>query len=92
MGTTTTPAQGSFTAEERAAVKERAKEVQAATRRGSTAQKAAEAERRLKQRGTQAEYGAPSARAAQPPKRARRVRLVIGSADGVENLFPRQQK
>jgi len=58
----------------------------------SLARKAAEAERRLKQRGTQAEYGAPSAREGQPPGRARRVRLVIGSADGVENLFPRQQK
>jgi hypothetical protein len=58
----------------------------------SLAQKAADAERRLKQRGTQAEYGAPSARAEQAPRRARRARVVIGSADGVEHLFPRQQK
>lgn len=58
----------------------------------SLAQKAAEAERRIRQRNTQAEYGAPSAQEAQAPKRARRTRVVIGSADGVENLFPRQPK
>jgi uncharacterized protein YdhG (YjbR/CyaY superfamily) len=45
MRTTTESARGSFTAEERAALHERAEEVKAATRRGSTAQKAAEAER-----------------------------------------------
>ena len=57
------------------------------------AQQADEAARRLKQRGTQAEYGAPSAQGPQQqPARARRTRVVIGSADGVEQLFPRQQK
>ncbi|HEX8146637.1 MAG TPA: hypothetical protein VF591_05625 [Pyrinomonadaceae bacterium] len=56
------------------------------------AQKAAEAERRLKQRGAQAEYGAPSAHETQTPRRTRRTRVVIGSADGVEHLFPRQPK
>lgn len=55
-------------------------------------QKAADAERRLKQRGTQAEYGAPSSQETQTTARPRRTRVVIGSADGVENLFPRQQK
>src|SRR5215207_9615525 len=58
----------------------------------SLTQRAAEAERRRRQRGTQAEYDAPSAREKQPPARARRPRVVIGSADGVENLFPRQPK
>jgi hypothetical protein len=58
----------------------------------SLTQKAAEAERRLKQRGTQAEYGAPPGRATPPAERKRRTRVVIGSADGVEHLFPRQQK
>lgn len=58
----------------------------------SLTQKADDAARRLRQRNTQAEYGAPSAQEAQQPKRARRTRVVIGSADGVENLFPRQQK
>ena len=56
------------------------------------AQRAAEAERRLKRGNTQAEYGAPSAQEPRTPGRARRTRVVIGSADGVENLFPRQQK
>jgi hypothetical protein len=55
----------------------------------SLKQNADEAARRMRQRGAQAEYGAPSA---QPPKRARRTRVVIGSADGVEHLFPGQQK
>lgn len=52
-------------------------------------QKADEAARRVRQRNAQAEYGAPSA---PTPKRARRTRVVIGSADGVEHLFPRRQK
>jgi hypothetical protein len=64
----------------------------AAENEKTLAQKAADAERRLKQRNTQAEYGAPSAQGAQPSRRARRTRVVIGSADGVEQLFPRQQK
>ncbi|MBV9927966.1 MAG: hypothetical protein JOZ96_23300 [Acidobacteria bacterium] len=56
-------------------------------------QRAEEAARRVRQRGTQAEYGAPSApQDSQTPRRASRTRVVIGSADGVENLFPRQQK
>lgn len=45
MSTTTKSARGSFTAEERAALRERAEEVKVATRRGSAVQKAAEAER-----------------------------------------------
>ncbi|MET0650058.1 MAG: hypothetical protein ABW208_25910 [Pyrinomonadaceae bacterium] len=56
------------------------------------AQKAADAERRVKQSRTSAGYGAPPAAEAPTPKRARRTRVVIGSADGVEYLFPRQQK
>jgi hypothetical protein len=55
-------------------------------------QKAADAERRLKGRNPQAEYGAPSAQETQAPRRTRRTRVVIGSADGVEHLFPGQQK
>src|SRR5215212_1976252 len=48
----------------------------------SLTQKAAEAERRRRQRGTQAEYGAPSAQETPPPpKSARRTRVIIGSAD-----------
>jgi hypothetical protein len=58
----------------------------------SLTQKAEEAARRMKGRNAQAEYGAPSAPGARPPGRARRTRVVIGSADGVEHLFPRQQK
>lgn len=56
------------------------------------AQQADAAARRMKGRNTQTEYGAPSAQAPETPTRARRTRVVIGSADGVENLFPRQQK
>ncbi len=49
--------------------------------------------RRMKQRGTQAEYDAAApARPSTTPAKSRRVRVVIGSADGVENLFPGQQK
>ena len=58
----------------------------------SLTQKASEAERRLRQRNAQAEYGAPPGRAPQTPERKRRTRVFIGSADGVEHLFPRQQK
>ncbi|HEX8500403.1 MAG TPA: hypothetical protein VF659_07435 [Pyrinomonadaceae bacterium] len=50
-----------------------------------------EAVRRMKRARTQADYGA--ADAARPAAaKPRRVRVVIGSADGVENLFPGQQK
>jgi hypothetical protein len=60
-------------------------------------EKTDDAVRQMKQRQAtgQAEFGAqPGARepATQAPARARRVRVVIGSADGVEQLFPRQQK
>ena len=58
----------------------------------STAQKAAAAALRLRKRDKQTEYGASSAQGSQTPGRARRTRVVIGSADGVEHLFPRQQK
>ncbi|HEX7317166.1 MAG TPA: hypothetical protein VF297_24920 [Pyrinomonadaceae bacterium] len=58
----------------------------------SLTQKAADAERRLRQRNTQAEYGTSPARATQTNERTRRARVVIGSADGVEHLFPRQRK
>ncbi|HEX6184658.1 MAG TPA: hypothetical protein VFZ44_12310 [Pyrinomonadaceae bacterium] len=50
-----------------------------------------EAVRRLKRARTQAGYGSADAQP-QPPQKARRVRVVIGAADGVENLFPRQQQ
>lgn len=58
---------------------------------------AAEAERRRRQRGTQTDYDTPSARETQPSAQksqppTRRTRVVIGSADGVEQLFPRQPK
>jgi len=61
------------------------------------AEKADAAVRRMNRRRAtgQAEFGSqPGAQepATQPPTRARRVRVVIGSADGVEQLFPRQQK
>lgn len=59
----------------------------------SFTQKTDEAVQRMKQRNTQAEYGsATAAQEPNSPKRARRARVVIGSADGVENLFPRQQR
>jgi hypothetical protein len=58
----------------------------------SFTQKAAEAARRRKQGGVQAEYDAPSAPKSPPPTRARRTRVVIGSADGIEHLFPGQPK
>ncbi len=55
------------------------------------AQQTDEAVRRMKRARAQADYG--SAERAQPPEaKPRRARVVIGSADGVENLFPRQQK
>jgi uncharacterized protein YdhG (YjbR/CyaY superfamily) len=53
MSTTTKPARGSFTAEERAALQARAEEVKVATRNGSTAQKAAEAERAVLEKITE---------------------------------------
>ncbi|MFL6332690.1 MAG: hypothetical protein ACJ754_05020 [Pyrinomonadaceae bacterium] len=58
----------------------------------SLAQKADAAARRLRQRNTQTEYGAPSAERTQQPARTRRTRVVIGSADSIEQIFPRQQK
>ena len=58
----------------------------------SLTQKAEDAARRMKGRNAQAEYGAPSAQGSQTPKRTRRTRVVIGSADGVEQLFPGQKK
>jgi hypothetical protein len=58
------------------------------------AQKTDGASQRIKRRNTQAEYGAPSAQKSPEPPAAppRRTRVVIGSADGVEHLFPRQPK
>jgi hypothetical protein len=53
------------------------------------AQQTDEAVRRMKR--AQADYGRPE-RAQPPASKPRRARVVIGSADGVENLFPRQQK
>jgi hypothetical protein len=58
----------------------------------SLAQQADDAARRMRERNTQTEYGAPAAREESQPKRPRRTRVVIGSADGVEQLFPGQQK
>ncbi len=58
----------------------------------SLTQKADDAALRFRKRNTQTEYGAPSAQEAPQPKRVRRARVVIGSADGVEHLFPGQQK
>jgi hypothetical protein len=55
------------------------------------AQQTDEALRRMKRARTQAGYGSADARRPQP-QGARRVRVVIGSADGVENLFPGQQR
>ncbi len=50
-----------------------------------------EAVRRMKNARTRADYG--SADPSRPaPAKPRRVRVVIGSADGVENLFPGQQR
>lgn len=57
------------------------------------AQQTDEAVRRMKKARTQADYGSASpTRTQQTPAKSRRVRVVIGSADGVENLFPGQQK
>jgi hypothetical protein len=58
------------------------------------AQQTDEAVRRMKRARTQADYGSAEAARQQPPptQKPRRVRVVIGSADGVENLFPRQQR
>jgi len=55
------------------------------------AQQTDEAVRRLKRARTQAGYDSADARPS-PAQKSRRVRVVIGSADGVENLFPGQQK
>jgi hypothetical protein len=55
------------------------------------AQQTDEAVRRMKRARTQADYGT-SAPAPGAPAKPRRARVVIGSADGVENLFPRQQR
>jgi hypothetical protein len=57
------------------------------------AQQHEEAVRQMKQRRTQAEFGAPPAEP--EPKAAnktRHVRVQIGAADGVEYLLPKQQK
>ena len=53
-----------------------------------------EAVRRMKRARTQAGYGSNAEAQQQPPppQKSRRVRVVIGSADGVEDIFPRQQK
>jgi hypothetical protein len=60
----------------------------------SFAQKTDEAVREMRRRRTQAEYGGSAQE--QPSPRgnagASRVRVVIGSADGVDYLFPKQQK
>jgi hypothetical protein len=57
------------------------------------AQQTDEAMRRMRQRSTQAEYGtAAPARETRTTAKPRRVRVVIGSADGVENIFPGQPK
>jgi hypothetical protein len=55
------------------------------------AQQTDEAVRRMKRARTQAGYSSADA-SKQTPQETRRVRVVIGSADGVEYLFPRQQK
>src|SRR5919205_3360428 len=55
--------------------------------------KADAAARRIGQRSTRTEYGAPPAQEQQQAaRRPRRARVVIGSADGVGHLFPRRQK
>ena len=51
-----------------------------------------EAVRSMKRGRTQAGYGSADASRTQAPAKTRRARVVIGSADGVENLFPRQQR
>jgi hypothetical protein len=57
------------------------------------AQQTDEAVRRMKQRRTQAEYdAAPAARETREPARARRARVIVGSADGVEDLFRGRRK
>ena len=62
----------------------------------SLARQTDEAVRQMKQRRTQAEYGPtaapPDAQVPRGPRAVRRVRVVIGSADGAEYLFPKQQK
>ncbi len=55
------------------------------------AQQTDEAVRRMKRARAQADYGS-AAPAATTPAKPRRARVVIGSADGVEHLFPGQQK
>ncbi|HEX8353534.1 MAG TPA: hypothetical protein VF611_11585, partial [Pyrinomonadaceae bacterium] len=55
------------------------------------AQQTDEAVRRMKKARTQADYGSAAPPPTTPAK-ARRVRVVIGSADGVENLLPKQQR
>ncbi|MDT7806947.1 MAG: hypothetical protein QOJ70_760 [Acidobacteriota bacterium] len=59
------------------------------------AQQTDAAVRQMKTRRTQAEFGSQPTTAAEPqpaPARARRVHVVIGAADGVEHLLPKQQK
>ncbi|MDT5156139.1 MAG: hypothetical protein QOC61_665 [Acidobacteriota bacterium] len=57
------------------------------------AQQHEEAVRQMRERSTQAEFGSP--RAGDEPKtdnKKRAVRIIIGAADGVDYLFPKQQK
>ncbi|HEX8561249.1 MAG TPA: hypothetical protein VF668_24365 [Pyrinomonadaceae bacterium] len=57
------------------------------------AQQADEAARRIRRPPAQAEFGSPAAaRAGEADKPRPRARVVIGAADGVDYLFPRQQK
>jgi hypothetical protein len=55
------------------------------------AQQHEEAVRQMKQRRTQAEFGAPLAEP-KTENRKHAVRIIIGAADGVDYLFPKQQK
>ena len=57
------------------------------------AQRHEEAVRRARQTRTQAGFGsAPEAQGPGADKARRKVRVIIGAADGVEYLFPKQQK
>jgi hypothetical protein len=57
------------------------------------AQQHEEAVRQMKQRRTQAEFGStPAGLETKAADKTRRVRVIIGAADGVDYLFPKQQK
>ena len=77
----------------RADIFDQAPEPPAAAPGQGLARQTEEAARQMRQQRTQADYNSPQEEPApRGPRKVRRVRVVIGSADGVEFLLPKQQK